>query len=263
MAKLHRIQEEIKKYFMGKKVNTRIISQEQLRELSIYKSLAIDTLRGMMRKIYPLCYKILQDNWNEIIHSYYEKYPSTSSVYNQAAKNFSVFLKDWDFRWKYREENYPKWLYELAEYEWVEVDLYNYYRDGYGGSKKDDDTLKSSKEELIRLTKAHKVYRFDYPISKIVEHLSSEKQVYNLSYFKKTKEKLLIFRDRTDHIRYFLLSDGSYYLIDKLRSGTNINELYKKFHRKFAITDADKQGTEEKLNDLLIKFTKEGILTSS
>lgn len=263
MAKLHRIQEEIKKYFMGKKVNTRIISKEHLRELSVYKSLAIDTLGSIMRKIYPLCFKILKDKWNEIIHSYYEKYPSTSSVYNQAAKNFSVFLKDWDFRWKYREENYPKWLYELAEYEWVEVDLYNYYRDAYRVSKNENISLKSSEDNLLRLTKAHKVYRFEYPISKIVEHLSSEKKVYNLSYFKKTKEKLLIFRDRTENIRYFLLSDGSYYLIDKLRSGININELYKKFHRKFAILDADKQATETKLNDLLIKFTKEGILTSA
>ena len=229
MAKLYSIQQEVKKYFMGKKVNTRIISIEHLRELSVYKSLAIDSLRGMMTKIFPLCYKILKDNWAEIIRTYYEKYPSTSAIYNQAARNFSIYLNEWEFKWKYRNENYPKWLHELAEYEWVEVDLYNYHRDNYGGSNEYDNALKSRKDDLIRLTKAHKVYKFEYPISKIVEHLSSEKQVYNLSYFKKSKEKLLIFRDRMDKIRYFLLSEGSYYLIDKLRTGTSINELYENF----------------------------------
>ena len=259
MAKLYKIQEEIKKYFMGKKVNTRIINQEHLKELSIYKSLAIDSLNSMMRKVYPLCFKILVEDWDELIHAYYEKFPSNSSVYNQAAKNFSVFLKNWDFKWKYRNRYYPKWLHELAEYEWVEIDLYNHYRDSFADMSSKD--LKGG--SLMRLTKAHKVYRFDYPISKIVEHLSSDRSVYNLSYFKKSKEKLLIFRDRLDKIRYFLLSDGSYYLIDKLRTGTNIEDLYDKFHRKFAIGQDDRKATEEKLKDLLIKFTKEGILTSA
>ena len=153
-------------------------------------------------------------------------------------------------------------FFELAEYEWVEVDLFNYYRDRKISDDSSDSNLKSS-GELIRLTKAHKVYRFDYPISKIVEHLSSERQIYNLTYFKKAKERLLIFRDRYDKIRYFLLSDGSYYLIDKLRSGTNVQDLYKKFYKKFGITEVDIDSTEAKLNDLLITFTKEGILTSS
>ena len=262
MAKLYRIQQEIKNYFMGKKVNPKILSPESQKELSIYKSLAIDSLNSTMRKIFPLCYKILQDNWNPIIQEYYETYPSNSAIYNQVAKSFSIYLKDWKFRWKYRNENYPKWLFELAEYEWVEVDLFNYYRDRKISDDSSDSNLKSS-GELIRLTKAHKVYRFDYPISKIVEHLSSERQIYNLTYFKKAKERLLIFRDRYDKIRYFLLSDGSYYLIDKLRSGTNVQDLYKKFYKKFGITEVDIDSTEAKINDLLINFTKEGILTSS
>jgi hypothetical protein len=54
MAKLYQIQQEIKKYFMGKTVDPKILSPQTQKELSIYKSLALEKINITMKQSFPL-----------------------------------------------------------------------------------------------------------------------------------------------------------------------------------------------------------------
>lgn len=257
MPKLYTLQQEIKKYFTGKKVNPKILSPQAEKELSIYKSLAIENLSKSMQEAFPLCYKILKSYWEEIILDFYHNAPSMSGIYLQLTRNFPVYLKSLKFNFKFKKANFPKWLHELAEYEWAELDLYNFHPQIISSERKDS----FSEGDYLKLPKAHRIFKFTYPISKIVDHLNSKRKAYNLNFFKKQKEALLIFRDRKDKVRSFLLSSGTYFLVDNLRYGIELGNLYKKFMNRFAISEKDRLDTNRKIQDLLSNFKEYGILT--
>ena len=257
MPKLYEIQQEIKKYFTGKKPNPKILSLEVQRELSIYKSLVLEKLNKTLKEAFPLCHKILKDYWAEIVLDFYHKFPSKSGLYLQLTKNFPPYLKSFGFRLHFRKTQFPAWLHELAEYEWAELDLFNFHPHEKNSAKKKELT----ETDYVKLIKAHKIFRFEYPVSKIVEHLSSKRKKHNISFFKKQKETLLIFRDKHQQVRYFLLSPGSYFLIDNLRYGISLGDLYKKFIEKFNVKDQETLETNKKIQDLLANFRQQGILT--
>ena len=258
MAKLYQIQQEIKKYFMGKTVDPKILSQQTQKELSIYKSLALEKINITMKQSFPLCFKILKDYWGEIIVDFYHNFPSKSAIYLQITKNFSEYLKSLKFKMKFRNANFPKWLHELAEYEWAELDLFNFHPQDLTITERKKDL---SEGDYVKLMKAHKIFKFDYPVSKIVEHLNSKRKIYNITFFKKQKETLLIFRDKQDKVRYFLLSPGSYFLVDNLRYGIGLGDLYEKFMDKFNIKEKERLETNQKIQTLLLNFRQQGILT--
>jgi hypothetical protein len=257
MPKLYEIQQEIKKYFTGKKTNPKILSLEIQRELSVYKSLALEKLNATLKKAFPLCYKILKDYWVEVVLDFYHSFPSKSGIYLQVTKNFSSYLNSFKFKLHFRKTQFPPWLHELAEYEWASVDLSNFHRTelNLGSSKSLSDN------DQVRLIKAHKIFKFNYPVSKIVEHLGSKRKKHNIVFFKKQKETLLIFRDRENQIRYFLLSAGTYFLVDNLRYGISVSDLLEKFIEKFNIKEKDNLDTNRKILDLLSNFKHQGILT--
>lgn len=258
MAKLYQIQQEIKKYFMGKTADPKILSLQTQKELSIYKSLALEKINITMKQSFPLCFKILKDYWGEIIVDFYHNFPSKSAIYLQITKNFSEYLKSLKFKMKFRNANFPKWLHELAEYEWAELDLFNFHPQDLTITERKKDL---SEGDYVKLMKAHKIFKFDYPVSKIVEHLNSKRKIYNITFFKKQKETLLIFRDKQDKVRYFLLSPGSYFLVDNLRYGIGLGDLYEKFTDKFNIKEKERLETNQKIQTLLLNFRQQGILT--
>jgi hypothetical protein len=159
---------------------------------------------------------------------------------------------------KFRNANFPKWLHELAEYEWAELDLFNFHPQDLTITERKKDL---SEGDYVKLMKAHKIFKFDYPVSKIVEHLNSKRKIYNITFFKKQKETLLIFRDKQDKVRYFLLSPGSYFLVDNLRYGIGLGDLYEKFMDKFNIKEKERLETNQKIQTLLLNFRQQGILT--
>lgn len=257
MPNLYQIQQEIKKYFTGKKPNPKILSLETQRELSIYKGFALEKLSLTLKEAFPLSYKILKDYWAEVVLDFYHNFPSKSGIYLQLTKNFPLYLKSFKFKLRFRKTQFPAWLHELAEYEWAELDLFNFHPHEKSSGKKKE----LSETDYLKLIKAHKVFRFEYPVSKIVEHLSSKRKKHNISFFKKQKETLLIFRDKYQQVRYFLLSAGSYFLIDNLRYGISLGDLYKKFIEKFNVKDQETLETNKKIESLLRNFKEEGILT--
>ena len=243
---------------MGKTANPKILSLQTQKELSIYKSLALEKINITMKQSFPLCFKILKDYWEEIIVDFYHNFPSKSAIYLQISKDFPEYLKSLRFKMKFKNANFPKWLHELAEYEWAELDLFNFHPQDFTNPERKKDF---KEEDYMKLMKAHKIFKFDYPIRKIVEHLNSKRKIYNLTFFKKQKETLLIFRDIQNKVRYFLLSPGSYFLIDTLRYGIELGDLYEKFMDKFNIKEKERLETSQKIQNLLSNFKQQGILT--
>jgi hypothetical protein len=214
--------------------------------LSIYKSLAVTNLESFLKKAYPQCYKIMQSTWEQNILEYYHRYPADSAIYRAAALNFSKFLASFRFRLKYK--HYPRWLSELAEYEWAELTLYN----------QPLVVQAPSNSSNLKINPASKIYRFKYPISKIINFLQLNSAINDVPEFKPEKEMMFVFRSLQNKIRYFELSDGTYFIINQIRNGTTEAALLKNFHKRFKIQDLNNTGS--KLRELLDNLRKIGIV---
>lgn len=204
----YELQQEILNYFTAKPCT---LSQKTQDELSIYKSLILSSLEGLITKVLPFSYKIMQNNWRKIIQLYYEIFPSNSPIYTQAAKNFPQFLKSSGFKDKFE---YPNYISDLALYEWTSIESFNA-----------PDDFRS------------KAINLKYPISQLIEYLKiTEDDISEIreTDIEKQDEFLLSFRDpKTGNSKYLALDPSSYFVFKALENSNDLEKIYIDFKQKF------------------------------
>lgn len=148
-------QEEIKKYFFGEKSK---LSETDIRKLSIYKSLVLSSIYSLLENSYPLCWKLLKaQNYDlkKLTLLYIENFSCHSSIFNEAGARFSEYLSSEIFKQNFSET--PDFLNELATYEWAEREL------------------SRMKNPINPEQPAHKICKFQHPISEISRELRNGK----------------------------------------------------------------------------------------
>ena len=220
---LYEAQQEIKKLFLGKEVDSSILSDSVCEELKIYKSLVLSSIQSLLKNIYPLCYKFLETKWSDITLLYIEIYPSDSAVFNHAAKDFPEFLNSEHFKAKFPELTEP-YLAELALYEWLELEIYHY-----------EETPEANADLALALVEASCVCPFSMPITEIVASINE-----NFSDLEITKTKIqeiltqhnqqisqvLIYRSDDDFRVHFLkLAPTTAFVITLIENGCNFDEI--------------------------------------
>lgn len=215
---LYQIQQEILKSMQGQETDPQILPAQTQEELSIYYSLVLSSLSSLMQNIYPLCYKLLEPNWNEIMIQYQNKYPSKSAVYNKLAADFHKLLAQPAVQEKY---NYPNYLSELAVYEWTELEIYN----------------APNIQATTKLTPVHQIQQFTYPLTAIVQYLkTSEEDIESIRVTDIEEEAQISFfyRDETSlKNRSFVLTPASLFVVQAIGSGKGLEEIHKSFCDQF------------------------------
>jgi hypothetical protein len=125
-----------------------------------------------MDSIYPLNAKLLGKNWPAIVDDYLETFPPNHFNLNRTAKQFPGYVEQYlsDYT-----ERYP-FLAELADYEWVEMDLLEV-----------DEALPHSQLESPQtpdhitsygpiINPALRIRHYQFPIISIAEQLESSKR---------------------------------------------------------------------------------------
>jgi uncharacterized protein (UPF0276 family) len=238
---LVQLQEEILNYLRNKKPDTRILPTEIQEELSIYKSLILSSLEGLLKKVLPLSYKILENNWRSIIKLYYEVCPSCSAIYNQAVERFPEFLNSEEFKKQFPD--YPNYLSELTIYEWTNLKTYN------------------SKEKY-----PIEILQLNFPVSKIILYLQStedEIEEVRLTNIEEENEFLLSFRDYNDLKSKFIQLDGySIYVLRALESSQDLEKIYIDFKNNFSqdLKEQDENFIRNAYNSLIETFRNYKIL---
>lgn len=241
---LYQIQQEILNYLQNKPVDAQVLNTETQNELSVYQSLVLNSIEELMESIYPFCYKILEDNWTDLIASYAALYPSKSPIYNHLAKDFSKFLASEEFNNKY---TYPNYLSELAAYEWADLEIYN----------------ASSSEKLPRtrpLNPIHKIIEFKFPITQILLYLKNTKEdieSIRQTDIEESPEIILIYQDsKTCNTRFFKLSKAVRMILSELNQGEDLSAIQEKYIKIFGqnlkLADLEKLiGDLKKINILI------------
>lgn len=231
---LYQIQQEILKCMQGQAANPEILPQKAQDELSVYYSLVVSSLSSLMQNIYPLCYKILEASWNELMIQYQNKYPSKSAIYNKLAADFHKLLAEPAVQEKY---NYPNYLSELALYEWTELEIYN----------------APNIQATTKLTPVHQVLQFTYPLTAIVQYLkTSEDSIEEIQTTDIEEEAQISFfyRDETSlKNRSFVLTPASLFVVQAIGSGKGLEEIHTSFCEQFNL-QVDIQAINQLQKDL-------------
>jgi len=90
------------------------------RRLKAYDELFFNNLQDFFSQLFPVCKQILGDSrWNEVVREYLVKHNAKTPLFHQLGEEFLLFLES-EFS---QLESDPKFLLELAHYEWVELAL--------------------------------------------------------------------------------------------------------------------------------------------
>jgi hypothetical protein len=87
--------------------------------LKVYRRLLKDNWQDTLESIYPFSQKIIGDEWTDVIARYVKTFPPEHFNLNQLAKKFPLYLSQ-------HEKHLPVFLSELADYEWLELEIIEY-----------------------------------------------------------------------------------------------------------------------------------------
>jgi len=205
--------------------------QKVLQRLKIYKELVKNSFDSLFTSIYPHTYKLIKKDWTNIYKKYLKECPPDSPMLNRVAKKLPKFLsKQTDVLKKY------PFISELAQFEWLEVEVYE--REETNGKRK----------SIEQLNPIHEIYKFEYPITKIVNMIDKKQLVKNI---KKENLNLIIYRDPKDlKVRLFELAPGTLAYIELLKRGLTHNEAIDILIDFFKINNQDKNTFKKNMGNL-------------
>lgn len=127
---LHEIEQTLSTLWMNKDLreeflasaplnNGNLESQIDARGVRLYASLLKHGHRELMLSIFPYCAQLIGKKWEATVERYLSHYPPQHYNLNRTASQFSQYLAQHE---DMQMKRYP-YLAELADYEWVELEL--------------------------------------------------------------------------------------------------------------------------------------------
>lgn len=202
------------------------------------------TFLNIATNIYPVTYKLLSKNWNELLSCYLKKHPSSSSLSNKVFQHLPEYLS----KKKDILNKYP-FVKELAHYEWLGVEIY-------------EREVKKQKNKKVKnipvLNPVHEICTFHYAIPEIVEMIEDEKPLGKIH---KQKTNVLIYRDPKDlSVRFFELSTSTLAFVELLKSGFSIDMVIYFLANAYKVDEKNYKSFEREAKKLVNLLKKNRIL---
>lgn len=158
-------------------------------QINVYKELIFNNISSILENCFPVIYSILEGTqWDQLIRSFLSSHPATRPLFVELPIEFLEFVET---RQKNTEDY--SFLYELAHYEWVELEL-ELSQDKLSTSHPPVDLL----AENLNVSPLVRLLHYQYPVQKIGKDYLPTKPspVY-----------LIVYRDKDDHVK-FLETNG-------------------------------------------------------
>jgi len=189
--------------------------------ISLYADLLLTGQINLMESIYPACQRIITDSdFEPLVYKYMEECPPKHFNLNQSAKGFSDYLAR---KCTGLTKKYP-FLPELADYEWVELEVMEADVDWpeHEAIVLNDPALFATCKPVLNPTLRLRNYK--YPISNIVDNLidldsdSNEEAQKIVMAIKQDPVTLAIFREpKTHEVKFLELGEISRFAIEQIQ----------------------------------------------
>ncbi|MDH5205103.1 MAG: putative DNA-binding domain-containing protein [Hylemonella sp.] len=153
------------------------------RRMAVYSELLFNNVCGFLDRCFPLSRQLLGEaRWRRLNRSFYRDWPLRSPLHRDICPEFVVYLR------ARAGERLPRWLPQLAHYEWAElaVDLMDVATPGHDP---DGDLL----HQPVALNPACMSLCFDWPVHRIGLGWRPRKP---------QATHLLVYRERDDAVRF-------------------------------------------------------------
>lgn len=181
--------------------------------LELYADLLNYGHHGVMSSIYPLCEKLLGKVWQGAVELYLEECPPNHYNLNRMAKRFPEFVME---HLPEQIERFP-FLGELADYEWVEMELLEYNEDT---PRSDLASLQSPTEfaEYAPIVNPASIIRhYQFPIIEIASKIENSKR--KLAKVRAKKSYVVTYRDpKTNRCRFMDVGETAAALIESAKA---------------------------------------------
>lgn len=173
------------------------------RRMAIYRRLFFNNISSLLSGNFPVLRSLYDDpSWQRLMRDFYAGHQSQTPLFPEVAKEFLRYLQDE----RGAAEGDPPFLLELAHYEWVELAL--------GIDECDLDALPADPDgdlldgrPLLSPLAWPLSYRF--PVHRIQPSFQPAEPPGEPTH-------LLVYRDRTDTVRFMLLNEVTRLLLDRL-----------------------------------------------
>lgn len=218
MSSVFEIQQDTLKLFQGKP--TKHLSQNEINNLNIYKGLVINSMEGLLAKIFSEIYQFHKEEWRKITQDYLELFPSKSPIYNQLCKDFPQYLQTKSFKDTYAKNNY---FHEVALYKWLDLKVYN---------SKAKAPLKNG------FTQNYKLYESNFNIPLIINYLNSKQEVNKDDDMEINKNYIFVYRVDSE-TKTLVLNSISKLFIEKLEANLSLEAIKSDFIKEYSSQSKD------------------------
>lgn len=181
-------------------VNSEFVDELDLKGVNLYSSLIRTGQNDLMHSIYPGCAGLIGKGFEDMVGKYFEHFPVEHHNFNRAAQRFSRYLAECGDKDRY-VKRYP-FLPELADYEWVELEILEHPSQPIQGDSVSLDSPEVFDQFCPMVNNALVVRSYKYPIAKIVDWLKDGVKLPRR--VKKDPVDLAVYRSCKDHSARFL-----------------------------------------------------------
>ncbi len=220
-----------------------LLSKIDRKGVALYGGLISYGHHELMASVYPGCQKVIGKQWRATVEDYLKVYPPDHYNFNRLAQRFPQYLQE--------HGNLKKHAFvaELADYEWLELELLEDKRQAHAGICVD----LSSPEQVLNLRPIVNpilvLRHYKYPIAKLVDWLEKDAKLPRRVKADPSSGHMAIFRNtQTLECKFVELGDVAaavlQHAIDNSRA--TFADL-----AKLAVSLTPKQAPQDTLNDFL------------
>lgn len=182
------------------------------RRMNIYRELFFNNINKFLASNFPVLRRLYDDvSWRQLARDFYTEHRCHTPLFPELPKEFLRYLQD---QRKDRPGD-PPFLLELAHYEWVELALSM-------DENELEDTVASPAGDLMQevpvLSPLAWPLSYRYPVHKIGPAYKPEAPPDEATH-------ILVYRDRSDKVRFMQLNDVSRLLLNLLQENRGLTGL--------------------------------------
>jgi hypothetical protein len=182
------------------------------RRMAIYRRLFFNNINSLLAGNFPVLRALHDDDrWRSLVRDFYANHRCQTPLFPEVAREFLLYLQDL----RGIRDGDPPFMLELAHYEWVELALSLDERELDEVTADPAGTLLSSRPVLSPLA---------WPLSyRFPVHLI--KPAYQPAEAPEAPTHILVYRNRSDHVKFMQLNDVTRLLLQQLQESPQLTGL--------------------------------------
>ena len=176
-------------------------SEIEDRRMEIYRGLLYRNVQGFIANAFPVTRQLYsEDNWHKMIRDFFSNHNSHSPYFKEISKEFLDYLTNE----RESQPEDPKFLNELAHYEWLEIMLAFVDIDmDWESMNRQGDLM----HEIPVLSPLMQLNQYQYPVHKIKPDFQPDSPAEQPTY-------LIVYRDQKDKVGFMELNPMTARLVE-------------------------------------------------